>query len=256
MVKVRLQTSTVPSLLDMRNVRPGHYFAGSGPAVTSAILENSVVFAANSVLKNKYLSLTGKSESALSTGELAMFGAAAGVFSATAITPAETIKVRLQASARDEFKGGLDCLKRTVKFEGIQALFRGLPAQLARDVPFNLVFFASYERIVSGMQSINGQESKKEMSGWDFALAGGLAGAMGWTVTLPMDLVKSRAQALRMEKSSVSPLRLTVTLARGIYSENGVRGFFRGWTAAVARSFPVNGALFMTYEIMNKNLSI
>jgi len=252
LVKVRLQTAAASSTTGqaLRAMRPSHLFVGSGPAIASAVLENSVVFAANTAVKNQWLALTNKHERELSNTELAAFGAAAGVFSATAITPAEMIKVRLQASAPGVFKGGLDCLRRTVQGEGAKALFRGLPAQLARDVPFNLVFFAGYENAVSGVQAMRGAADKRELHPFDFALAGGLAGALGWTVTLPMDLVKSRAQASKLG-AEVRPMELSLRIARGIYRESGARGFFRGWTAAVARSFPVNGALFMTFEFVN-----
>jgi hypothetical protein len=167
------------------------------------------------------------------------------------------IKVRLQAAGPGESaRGGLDCLRRVVRDEGARALFRGLPAQLARDVPFNLVFFSSFESICRGFGALRGGVDKKRLPAPDLILAGGLAGAVGWTVTLPMDLVKSRAQATRIAAGASSPssLVLVARLVRAVHREAGLRGFFRGWTAAVARSFPVNGALFCTFEMCDRTL--
>jgi len=254
---VRLQTSTGGPISggSLHGIGFSQLFRGTGPAVVSAVLENSVVFGANLALKSKYLGVTNRTDADLSTVELAWFGGAAGVFSALSICPAEMIKVRLQSSKHGEFKGGLDCLKRTIREEGALSLFRGLPAQLARDVPFNLVFFSSFENCCRAFGALRGGCEKKDLSAPDLILAGGLAGAMGWTVTLPMDLIKSRAQAMRLQPmANMSPIQLASHLIKSVYREAGIRGFFKGWTAAVTRSFPVNGALFCTFEMCERTL--
>jgi hypothetical protein len=63
----------------------------------------------------------------------------------------------------------------------------------------------------------------------------------------PADVLKSRMQ--------VSPVRLAfVALATQLYKTHGVRVFYNGVGAAVARAFPANGALFCGVELAKRAL--
>jgi solute carrier family 25 carnitine/acylcarnitine transporter 20/29 len=44
--------------------------------------------------------------------------------------------------------------------------------------------------------------------------------------------------------------------AHKIYSELGIRGFFRGFGPTMLRAFPANAATFLAYEVTRKNLLI
>jgi len=226
------------------------FFAGTRPAVVSSVVENGVVFAANTTLTRMYASATGRSPSdrRFSNREVATIGALSGIVSATAISPAETIKVRLQSNP-ETWKSASDCLVRTVREEGARSLFKGLPAQMARDVPFTSVFFTSYSWITNTLKTKN---QGKPITSFETVMAGGLAGAAGWTVTLPMDIVKTRAQA---SKSTESLAKLSLKVASKVFEESGIRGFFRGWTIVTLRAFPVNGVTFLVYEASQRSLT-
>lgn len=248
-VKTRLQTSEVGLMGVVRDaVRDRRLFNGTSPALVSAVLENSVVFGANAALKSVVGSGRGHS-----LAETAMLGGASGVFSATAISPAEMVKIRMQRVGV-EYKSATECLRRIVAEEGAHALFRGLPAQLARDVPFNFVFFASFDAICRTFAQFHGLEVKS-LGLLDLIVSGGLAGAAGWTATLPMDVVKSRVQSMKIDSQNVKSLQLAVDVTKQIWHQAGPRGFFRGWTAAVSRAFPVNGVLFASYSMSERFLA-
>ena len=73
-------------------------------------------------------------------------------------------------------------------------------------------------------------------------LSGGLAGVACWTLSYPQDVVKSRVQ-LRG-----GALVAGGALATSMFAVEGARAFWRGYTAAVARAMPANGAGFLAYE--------
>jgi solute carrier family 25 carnitine/acylcarnitine transporter 20/29 len=60
----------------------------------------------------------------------------------------------------------------------------------------------------------------------------------------------------RASSSAAShPKHLSLRAAlREVLRENGVRGFYRGWSAAVLRAFPANAALFWGVEMSNSLL--
>jgi len=209
----------------------------------------------NGWLKSSLCKLKGCKESELSLTALANIGGVAGIFSAITICPAETIKCRMQVQLAhgNSLSGGtyrspLHCAVSTVQSEGMHGLFRGLPAQLARDVPFNYVFFGSYEALCYGMCKLSSRQQKEELSATHYFVAGGLAGMTGWTASIPMDVLKSRMQ---ISTSEVSLMQL----AKKIVAVEGASALFRGWTAAMMRAFPANAAVFLGYELTYQYLT-
>ena len=74
-------------------------------------------------------------------------------------------------------------------------------------------------------------------------LSGGAAGAIAWGTVFPIDVAKSRIQTKHRYRS-MSPW----TAIALIVKEEGVQTLYRGWSAAVLRSFPANASLFFGYE--------
>lgn len=136
---------------------------------------------------------------------------------------------------------------QVAKEDGIRGLFRGYSALLLRDVPFSFFFFGSYQAITSGAAKALGKESKNDLNPVTILASGGLAGATSWAIMFPVDVLKSRMQTA----SSTGPLSLRGAF-RAVYSEFGIHGFYRGWSAAVMRAFPANGSLFLGVEMTHR----
>lgn len=138
----------------------------------------------------------------------------------------------------------MDCFRKIIRQEGMANLFRGLPAVCARDVPFNFFFFGAYETYTSMLCSVLDQPHRNELSPVYSLFTGGLAGVTGWSIIFPADSIKSRMQISKSISFQIA--------ARDIYGTQGLRGFYRGWSAAVLRAFPANGALFLGYELVSR----
>ncbi|QQP49611.1 Mitochondrial ornithine transporter 2, partial [Caligus rogercresseyi] len=78
-------------------------------------------------------------------------------------------------------------------------------------------------------------------------ICGGTGGFTYWIFVFPMDVIKSRIQVRGV---STSILRTGVDIIR----DEGIRQMYRGVSAALLRSFPSTGALFLTYETSNRAL--
>ncbi|ETV81845.1 hypothetical protein H257_05408 [Aphanomyces astaci] len=248
--KVRLQTTSeyrglVHCLVrTVQNEGLRSLWKGATPALSSAIIENSVLFTAHGVLRRLYF---GNSHTTTLLDE-ALLGSAAAVFSATAITPAEVIKCRLQTSHASSL-GVFACIREVIAQNGVKGLVAGLPAVLLRDVPFNFIFFGAYELYTSTLVRLWSDHTSQPMSRRDLhpvavLTCGGVAGATGWSVIFPADVVKSYMQV----GNGVTFRRAFET----VWRTQGLRGFYRGWSAAVLRSFPANGCLFLGVEMTHR----
>jgi hypothetical protein len=241
---------------------------GVTPSLGSAFIENAVVFSANGVIGRLYLStICGElfvqgQERRLSVQENAGVGGLAGAVSATLITPAEMIKCRTQIQHKKI--GPLQILRDAYRESGVRGIFRGLSSTVARDVPFNFVFFGAYEAwttLLSNTGSwvfcaannlntpkfldqegfIEPPSTDRRLNAFGVYIAGGSAGATGWMVSFPIDSIKSRVQ------TSPTPVSF-IAVAKTVYKKLGIRGFYRGVSSAVLRAFPANAGLFLGYE--------
>jgi solute carrier family 25 ornithine transporter 2/15 len=245
----------------VRSEGPRVLFRGAAPALSSAFVENSVVFTANGFFTR--LLLAGKPEESMTLGEHALVGGLSGVFSATAICPPEVIKCKmqaLQATAAAEAKGvsAAQMVVRVWRADGARGFFAGLTPLLLRDVPFNTLFFGSYRAYgrvwAAARERVEaGGGGSASVSGAQAFACGGLAGMTAWTVVFPFDAVKSRMQVGVAPGSGRSGAGVLAAL-RGVVAEGGGglhgvrRGLYRGWSAAVLRAFPANAALFWGVE--------
>jgi hypothetical protein len=250
-VKVRLQTQTVPReyhgvpdcfMKIARQEGMRSLWKGAIPALSSAIVENAVLFSANGVLRR--LLFSHSPQDSLRTIDEALLGSAAAVFSASAITPAEVIKCRLQSDHGAKSVGVINCIQSVVRKNGWLGLTAGLPAVLLRDIPFNFFFFGSYDFYTTKMIDMGSLDSKRELHPLAVLTAGGAAGATGWGIVFPVDVIKSR-----MQIGNNVGFRAA---AQAVWAQEGLRGFYRGWSAAVLRSFPANGFLFLGVEMTHR----
>ena len=162
-----------------------------------------------------------------------------------AICPMEVLKVRLQVQTPTPT--WLSEAGNVLRAQGVPGLFQGLSALMMRDVPFNALFFGFYETICSAMMRFQSLESKADLGTPSVFFAGGLAGCIGWSVVLPVDVAKTRLQAGAAQGS-------TLMLMLQIVRTEGMSALFTGWSAAVCRAFPANAGLFAGIELMTRLL--
>lgn len=272
-IKVRLQTTPShifqnplsAAIITIREEGVRALWKGSVPALTAALTENLVVFAANGIIRRTAIQMmpNNKSNSGGSDGSAttvkeddgsylgfwreSMIGGASGFCSATAICPAEVLKCRLQSNRSSTTM--LQCAIDLWKMEGISGFYRGLPALWLRDVPFYIAFFTTYTTYIDAAVSYHNVRDKSELSQLHFIMGGGIAGASSWACVFPVDVIKSRMQVGTID-ASLSLLQAAKELLR----RESVRQLMRGWLPAILRGFPANGALLLGVETTQRLL--
>jgi len=160
----------------------------------------------------------------------------------------ELVKAKLQVqyadSATRKYAGTFDCAKQLLKQYGLRGLYIGVvPTLMFRS--FVSVYFAAYEACKRAFQSLPLPTPAKNF------LAGGCGATFMWCIAFPTDLVKNRIQA-QSELATEKHYFGTLDCFRKIYRAEGLKGFYRGFSPCILRSFPANGAAFMAIELVAK----
>ncbi|CCX31517.1 Similar to Mitochondrial substrate carrier family protein L; acc. no. Q54W11 [Pyronema omphalodes CBS 100304] len=157
-------------------------------------------------------------------------GFVAGVFSGVSKLavghPFDTIKVRLQTSPPDRFKGPLDCLLKTCRNEGVRAVYKGATPPLVGWMCMDSVMLGSLHNYRALIKEHVYKGQPLDVVGHGFA--GILA---GWTVSFiaaPVEHVKARLQVqyhrVGQKPRYNGPIDCTKQLLKG----HGIPGLYHG----------------------------
>ncbi|KAI8366883.1 mitochondrial carrier domain-containing protein [Blakeslea trispora] len=177
-----------------------------------------------------------------------MAGAVARTIAVSIISPIELFRTRLQAATSVHgFSDVMDGVKKMVAQDGCRALWRGLPPTLWRDVPFSAIYWMSYEECKQSMEHYFNDQPRDDLS--IAFLAGALSGMFAAAITTPFDVAKTRRQVdAGKEISTLIDSRVPAIL-RQVYTEDGIRGLFRGMTPRVAKIGPSCAIMISSYEM-------
>jgi len=85
------------------------------------------------------------------------------------------------------------------------------------------------------------------------AFAGAMGGVFSNSAVYPLDTAKTVLQATRTDKKG-NPVRLKmISLLRRIYQEEGVTGFYKGYSASMLNTFSTQYAYFFFYSFVRSN---
>jgi len=140
------------------------------------------------------------------------------------------------------YKGTFGSFKRILRDEGFTALWKGnIPAE-GLYLTYGSIQFLTYR---SANQLLNHPDLPYHPSATASSfISGAFAGTVATTATYPLDLLLTRFASHGKERVYAS-LRGGI---QEIYEKEGIRGFFRGLTAANTQVVPYMGLLFTLYE--------
>ncbi|KAH7281522.1 hypothetical protein KP509_36G051800 [Ceratopteris richardii] len=132
--------------------------------------------------------------------------------------------------------------------QGVRALWTGVGAQLARDVPFSAICWTTLEPLRRGFTQILGSDtSAVTVLGSNFS-AGVIAGSIAAAATCPLDVAKTRRQI--QDPSKVLMKTNTSRVLSQIWREGGFSGLFMGVVPRVGRAGPSVGIVVSFYEVV------
>lgn len=248
LVKVRLQTGVYNSAIKgvkqtlVKEGLPGFY-RGVLPPLLGVTPMFAVSFWGYDVGKRIVSNTTGVSASEFTIKDISTAGFLSAIPTTLVAAPFERVKVmmQIQDGAKKSSMGSV--IAEMYRTGGIQSIFKGSAATLARDGPGSALYFATYEYL---KQSLS--KPGEDLSLVNVSIAGGFAGVAMWLGVFPIDTIKSTQQS---SNTSVSIFKTT----SNIYKRGGIGAFFPGVGPALARSFPANAATFVGVEVATKFLN-
>eukprot|EP00808_Paulinella_micropora_P000602 g25293.t1 len=161
----------------------------------------------------------------------------AGMCSTVAAHPLDSLKVQAQASSEQLARGA----------RSLTQLYAGILPPLASSALRVGLGFCTKDLFEA---LLNKQAEGERMSLMTISITGICAGLSTAPVIAPVELLKIRAQHAASMGVAV---RLT-EVARGIYSTNGLGGFFAGSGVTALRLVPGWGVYFWGYEVLKRGL--
>ena len=235
----------------------GSVWAGLGSPLAMAALINASIFLTFGACKRSWTE-HGLDRRYSSRTRDAACGCTAGFASSLLISPAELVKTKLQTqrpSSSPIYRNSLQSARLILAKHGIAGLYQGFVATAIRQTPGIGVYLTTYDQLRNTIHSnyfdhsSSGEATKDRNLLLASIAAGGIAGSFSWAIVYPIDVIKSRIQALpydtRRHEQSILNISRQVVL-------HGVGGLFRGFSIAVFRAFPVNAIIFPTYEVTQK----
>lgn len=234
---------------------PRGLYKGMGAPLATVAALNAVLFTVRGQMESLLRSDPGLP---LTINQQVVCGAGAGIAVSFLACPTELIKCRLQAQSAlagagsatlaVKYGGPMDVARHVLSEAGVRGLFKGLVPTLAREVPGNAAMFGVYEAV---KQYIAGGKDTSTLGRGSLIMAGGIAGASFWMFVYPTDVVKSVLQVDDYKKPKFSG---SIDAFRKTLASEGVKGLYKGFGPAMARSVPANAACFLAYEVTKSSL--
>lgn len=213
------------------------FYRGVLPPIISLTLLNTINFS-NYAFAVNALSIDR------SAGNPIVFlaGAAVGPAAAVISTPFEFLKIQLQFSQRSSvpYKNTVDAAYKILRTYGVRTIYTGHIINTYREMLFLGTYFAVYEYV-------KGFLCQRMNTSLAIPVSGGLAGAIGWFVSFPLDAIKTNIQSVKLEKANFSSVPIMVAASKQ-FREKGILNMYKGVTPSILRAFVVSSSRFSVYE--------
>lgn len=185
-----------------------------------------------------------------------------GVFGGIAVVlighPFDTTKTRLQTSPPNFYVNTMDCVSKTIKWEGVYGLYKGILSPLFGQMVFRSASFGTFSATVKWLSSSDDSLSNPTTPS-QLLLAGSITGLIISVIEAPIDLVKTKMQiqifSTRLNPSHPPLYTGVLGCVRHTVHSYGLKGLWQGWSATAIRNIPANGLFFPVNELAKRAIA-
>ncbi len=162
----------------------------------------------------------------------------------------DVAKIRQQNQLNKDYNGLINSLRKIYREEGIRGLGKGVEASMWREVTYSSVRIGGYEPVRRALSYDTDDPANTTPLVKFFSAL--LCGSVGSALANPLDLVKTRFQAVLPNQKSpyTSTFNALTTIFR---KENGFAGLYRGWIITCSRASVLNSAQLGSYDSIKHN---
>ncbi|KAK9381766.1 mitochondrial carrier domain-containing protein [Kockiozyma suomiensis] len=224
----------------------GGIFTGVGATFIGYSFQGAGKYGFYELFKKKYADLVGEEIAhKYNTLLYLVASASAEVIADVLLCPWEAIKVRTQTTIPPFASSVFDGYKKIVAAEGFGGLYKGLSPLWARQVPYTMVKFASFEKTVEQIyKTLPGEKADYSMlaqTGVSF-LGGYIAGVFCAVVSHPADVMVSKINAEKQAGESMG-----AAVGR-IYAKIGFGGLWNGLPVRIVMIGTLTGLQWLIYD--------
>jgi len=230
---------------------PAMLLKGIGPTALGYLFEGALKFGFYEFMKPIVFAATGGQSKFL---DFMISGIVAGSIASVALCPLEAARIRLVADPKFA-KGLFDAIPKMMRERGaVQVLFAGLPAQMAKQVPYTVTKQVSFDFLTAkayGLAAAIGIATAGGFNKWAITLSSALIAAVLSTLTSqPGDMLLSAVNKGNGERLT------TKEAAKKIYKKDGIRGLFRGTFARMIHVGTIVTFQLTIYDVVKQACGI
>lgn len=237
--KTRLQSGGLATL-SVRGL-----YRGVVPGVIGIVPAAALYMATFQALKSMLCRRTPRK---FRNGAIALAAGIGDVAASLVRVPCEVLKQRLQVGLYPNFG---HALADVLRLRSLPAVYAGLGAQLARDIPYAAVEFVFYENLKSA--AVGPDAAKKMRTGQSLAV-GAASGAAAAIMSNPMDVVKTRLMTQLATGTKARYRGISHALVK-VAREEGILAFWKGITPRIAAKTLQSALFFATYETLRQTFT-
>lgn len=241
------------------------FYKGVNVVASGCIPAHAWYFSTYEIAKEKFGIDDGNTHFIIS----GLIGALATLSHDAFLTPSDVIKQRMQLNELSTFA----CIRKTIREEGVKALYRSYPITVMMNVPFAFAIVSANENIKVFAKPKESRNPFLFYFGWAF-----VAGMIASVITNPLDVIKTRLQIQHQcscldEGQTVEYCKKDGTKVSGqttyepsdrlveakykdfkdvihkIYKNEGISGFYKGAVPRMMLVAPGVAISWGTYEI-------
>ncbi|CAM9865797.1 unnamed protein product [Phaeothamnion confervicola] len=160
-------------------------------------------------------------------------GGASGATSLAVLYPFDFARTRVGADvgvgSGRQFKGSIDCLRKTWAAEGLRGVYRGFDAALVGIIAWRAIYFGCYDALTERL--LGGRRGGHLAERWALAQT---VTTLGGTAVYPLDSVRRRMM-MQAGRGPDAQYKGSWHCAVSVWRGEGVRGFYRGLSANLVR---------------------
>lgn len=245
-VDPKIYTSNIQGWKTILKSKGDSIFMGLGATFIGYSLQGAGKYGFYEYFKKTYGDAVGPENFARYKTPVYLAASASAEFLADlALCPFETIKVRTQTTIPPYASNIVDGWKKIVSSEGYGGLYKGLGPLWARQIPYTMVKFASFEKCVELIYQYLGKPASAytsvQQTGVSF-LGGYIAGIFCAVVSHPADVMVSKVT------SNKKPSETLGQALKRIYGEIGFAGVWNGLPVRIVMVGTLTGFQWLIYD--------